>query len=61
LYLAKSLEIFNDELAHLEVNSLSSKVEPEAPDSPEMFVSAVDFTEDLFEEQLEEETLQGVD
>jgi len=53
LYLAKSLEIYEDELAHLKVNNTLPNVDLSAQDEPDLLVSAMDLTEDLFEEDFE--------
>ena len=55
LYLAKSLEIYEDELAHLEVNGPLSDDVLSARTEPDLLVSAMDLTEDLFEEDFDEE------
>jgi hypothetical protein len=56
LYLAKSLEIFNDDLACLEINVPIPGVDLGAQNEPDILVSAIDLAEDLFEEELEQET-----
>jgi len=53
LYLAKSLEIFEDKLAHLNINKPIPDVDLGAQDEPDILVSAIDLAEDLFEEELE--------
>jgi hypothetical protein len=55
LYLAKSLEIYEDELAHLEVNEPLSDDVLSAQTEPDLLVSAMHLTEDLFEEDFDEE------
>ena len=55
LYLAKSLEIYEDELAHLEINKPIPGIELGAQSKSDLLVSAMDLTEDLFEEDFESE------
>jgi hypothetical protein len=60
LYLAKSLEIYEDELAHLEINKPLPDDKLSAQDEPDLLVSAMDLTEDLFEEYIEDETSESL-
>ena len=59
LYLAKSLEIYEDELAHLEVNRPLPEGGLSAQNEPDLLVSALGLAEDLFEEDLENEASES--
>jgi len=60
LYLAKSLKIYEDELGHLEINKPIPGIELSAQSESDLLVSAMDLTEDLFEEDFESETSESV-
>ena len=59
LYLAKSLKIYEDELAHLEINKPLPDIDLSAQTEPDLLVLAMDITEDLFEEELEGEASES--
>jgi len=59
LYLAKSLEIYEDELVHLEVNRPLPEGGLSAQNEPDLLVSALGLAEDLFEEDLENEASES--
>ena len=60
MYLTKSLEIFEDKLAHLDINKPIPGVNLDAQDKPDILISAINLAEDLFEEGLKGSEAESV-